>query len=54
MKELMDEVRKRFFAALSSHDDTQKTFTKEEIQKIFDQTSGDVYLEKLSQLADRK
>jgi hypothetical protein len=50
MKELMDEIRNKFEIALQ-----EKTgWGKDEVLKLYKDIASDVYLEKLSQVMDRK
>lgn len=50
MKEIMAEIEKRFNAAL----ETQTNWGKNQIKELYSSISKEVYLEKLSQLMDRK
>ena len=52
MKEIMQEIRDRYLAALTDEDSIVR-YTAKEAMEIYDKVSNDVYLEKLSQLLDR-
>jgi hypothetical protein len=52
MKEIMQEIRDRFEAALVDEDGIVR-YTAEEAIEIYDKISSEVYLEKLSQLMNR-
>jgi len=49
MKEIMDEIEKRFNEALES----QTNWGKNQVKELYNNISKKVYLEKLSQLMER-
>ena len=52
MKEIMDEVKLRF--GLAVHQLSEEDLTPKKIVALYEEISSEVYLEKLSQLMERK
>jgi hypothetical protein len=50
MKEIMDEIQQRFELALEA----KTNWGRNEIKQLYNDIAKEVYLEKLSQLMDRK
>ena len=49
MKELMDEIERRFFKEL----DKDTISTNDDVKNLYNKVSKEVYLEKLAQMMDR-